>query len=58
MISKDGKYLSYLDENTHTTKIMYIGKKGEECREVIDLGIPTGKVRLTSTQIIKKLPFM
>lgn len=57
MISKDGKYLSYLDENTHTTKIMYIGKKGDECREVIDLGIPTGKVAFNFDPNNKKIAF-
>lgn len=42
MISKDGHYISFLDDATQTTKIVRLDEK--KCTEVLDIGYPTGKV--------------
>lgn len=57
MISPDGKYISYLDKNTNTTKIMRIGVDGNDCTEILDLGIPTGKVSFNFDQRNRQLAF-
>ena len=57
MISPDGKYISYLDKFTQTTKIMFIGVNGDECKEVLDLGIPTGKVSFNFDENNRQLTF-
>ena len=57
MISPDGKYISYLDQSTQTTKIMRIGKDGTDCTEVLDLGIPTGKVSFNFDEKNRQLAF-
>ncbi len=57
MISPDGKYISYLDQGTQTTKIMRIGKDGKDCTEMVDLGIPTGKVSFNFDEKNRQLAF-
>ena len=57
MISPDGKYISYLDQFTQTTKIIRIGKNGKDCKEVLDLGIPTGKVSFNFDENNRQLSF-
>lgn len=43
MMSKDGKYLSILNFETHTTQIWRVNDNGS-CEMMVDIGIPTGKV--------------
>jgi len=46
MLSKDGKMLSTYDSRTGTTKIFEIRDDGT-CSELVDLGMPTGKVEFS-----------
>ncbi len=43
MMSKDGKYLSILNFETHTTQIWRVNDNGT-CNMMVDIGVPTGKV--------------
>lgn len=43
MMSKDGKYLSILNFETHTTQIWRVNDNGT-CEMMVDIGVPTGKV--------------
>jgi hypothetical protein len=44
MLSKDGKFVSFLDTKENVTKIYEIGEKGDKCELVGDLGVATSKV--------------
>ncbi len=44
MLSKDGRYISLFNTDLGVTKIYEIQEGSWACKEVIDLGIPTGKV--------------
>ena len=45
MLSKDGRFVSILDNDTHTTKILEIKDAANGvCEQKVDLGMPTGKV--------------
>lgn len=58
MISRDGKYLSVINDKTNTTQIFRVGADGSECKLVVDIGVPTGKVSFDFSETTpRKLAF-
>lgn len=57
MISADGEYLSVLNPKTKSTQIYRVGENGEDCKLMVDLGVPTGKVSFDFGKAQRKLAF-